>query len=137
MALFKSYDKYMLVEHSLRPALVCGIPMGYRFELRYPSYRGTFLSCIEKLAFFLDGQEIPQNAITLSLNGKEYSISQLNDCYQIYWETLQTITVTVSQSYAAGIHTLRVHMEHRIPYTGYGGKCLVMTSECEKHMMPV
>ena len=109
MALFKSYDKYMLVEHSLRPALVCGIPMGYRFELRYPSYRGTFLSCIEKLAFFLDGQEIPQ----------------------------KTITVTVSQSYAAGIHTLRVHMEHRIPYTGYGGKCLVMTSECEKRMMPV
>ena len=134
MALFKSYDKYIIVDGSMKKYMVCGSQEGLVFSIRYPSYRGTFLSCIEELNFFIDEQEVNQENITLMLHGKQFTINQLDDCYKEYWETLECMQVLFLGNYTRNDYSIKVHMKHRIPYTGYNGKCLVMTSECEKQI---
>ena len=96
----------------------------------YPSYRGTFLSCIEKLTVKLDGVEIDQKKMRFTLNGKQFLISELPTLCHEYWFVLDRAVITVLQDggIPAGAKQIDVEMVHRIPYTGYFGEYLTLTS---------
>ena len=74
---FVAYNEILICEKPIRNEIVAGKKIGYTFEIRYPSYRGCYLSCIEDLKFEIDGQEIAKEKIAFSLNGKEFTISDL------------------------------------------------------------
>lgn len=133
---FQCFNKILLEEQVIHSYDVSGIRMGYEFKIRYPSYRGTYLSCIESLTFTMDGEEIPLSTIRFCLNGKQYLIRELKDMYKVYWHVLDYAQILVldGKDMEQDIHQIGVTMVHRIPYAGYGGKYLALPSVSVKQL---
>lgn len=133
MALDFQYDELMLENSELRNMSVDGAVYGFAFELAYPSYRGTFLSCIEQLKLWLDGQAVPEEDMRFTLGGKQFLVSELPELSHEYWFVLERATVTVLRD--GGLsdrpHSLKLLLRHRVPYTGYFGQYLTLESTGE------
>lgn len=134
---FQAFNKILIGDQKIKKYKVDGVTLGYQFQIRYPSYRGTYLSCIEKLDFYMDGEKVDPKSVCFSLNGKEYLLDELKDQYKAYWFVLDfaTITVLTDDELSAGEHELTVDMYHRIPYTGYSGECLGLPSRVTKTLV--
>lgn len=133
MALDFQYDELMLARSTLYNVDAGGTVYGYEFTLRYPSYRGTFLSCIEALEVTVDGKAVPQADLRFTLRDKQFLVSQLAQLNHEHWYVLDDARLTVMHfgGLPAGPHTVAVRMVHRIPYTGYFGQYLVLESHGE------
>lgn len=127
---FQAYNKILICKDSIKNITVEDIVIGYEFKIKYPSYRGAFLSCIEDLRFKIDGKEIPKESITFSLNGKDFLIDEIPECFKEYWfvRDKATIRVMEDEGISKGTHEINVYMKHRVPYTGYFGQYLVLES---------
>ncbi len=134
MAQFQAYNKLMICDDGITPLRVDDAVLGYEFQIRYPSYRGTFLSCIESLHIAVDGNPVPDENVQFLLNGKTFLLAQLAEMYKEYWYVLDKATIRVVQlgGLPAGAHTVTVDMRHRIPYTKYADSCLALDGHCEK-----
>ena len=128
---FQAYNKILICKDNIRNVLVDDVTIGYQFKIKYPSYRGAFLSCIEALSFEMDGEPIPASQVSFQLNGKDFLLSELSECFKEYWFVRDpaTIFVRVSGGIAPGEHKVRVNMTHRVPYTGYFGQYLTLVSD--------
>ncbi len=128
---FQAYNKILLCQTPLRNVAIEGVNVGYEFQIKYPSYRGAFLSCIEDLQFWVDGEAIPRADVSFTLNGKQFLLDELPECFKEYWfvRTSATIRVQRHGALSAGAHSVRVYMKHRVPYTGYFGEYLVLDSD--------
>ena len=128
---FQAYNKILICKDHIENVQVADTVIGYRFKIKYPSYRGAFLSCVEDLRFKMDGAEIPAGQITFHLNGKDFLLSELPECFKEYWFVRDAATIFVRQpgGIAAGEHSLNVYMKHRVPYTGYFGQYLTLDSD--------
>ena len=135
---FQAYNKILICPDEIEQTYAEDVTTGYQFRIKYPSYRGTFLSCIEELKFWMDEEEIPSKDISFCLNGKEFLISELPECFKEYWyvRTAAIIRVNRIGGLSEGAHSIRVYMKHRIPYTGYFGEYLVLVSDVtEKRLL--
>jgi len=128
MAQFQSYNALLVSGDDMRLLRAGDAILGYELFCGYPSYRGTFLSCIESFALYVDGARVPDETIYFHLNGKQFLLSQLKDLYMEYWFVLDKARLTVLREggLPAGRHEVTIRMRHRIPYTGYFGTYLVL-----------
>ncbi len=128
---FQAYNKILICKDDIENVVVEGVTIGYEFKIKYPSYRGVFLSCIEDLRFKMDGEDIDRKDIYFYLNGKQFLLDELPECFKEYWFVREKATVRVMKSggIAPGEHSLNVFMKHRVPYTGYFGQYLVLDSD--------
>ena len=128
---FQAYNKILICPKDIRTVTAGDITLGYEFEIKYPSYRGTFLSCIEALWFEVDGTRIEPQNVTFCLNGKEFLLDELSECYKEYWFVRDAAVIRVRDATALkeGAHRVRVFMKHRVPYTGYFGEYLILDSD--------
>ena len=128
---FVAYNEIMICKEPIRNYVVAGITMGYEFQIKYPSYRGCFLSCIEDLYFELDGERLDNTYVYFGLNGKQFTMDEIPELFREYWDvrTPATIRVMCAGGLAKGEHSLRVYMKHRVPYTGYFGQYLTLESD--------
>ncbi|MBO5998738.1 MAG: hypothetical protein J6P87_03535 [Lachnospiraceae bacterium] len=126
---FQAFNKILIEDQNILPYKAGDVTVGYEFRIRYPSYRGTYLSCIEKLEISVDGRKIDPENLIFVLNGIEYTISQIKDQYKTYWFVLDFATIRVMEdTLAEGMHEITVDMYHRIPYAGYEGSYLGLPS---------
>ena len=127
MALDFQYDELILENSKVKNAVAGDVTYGYEFNIRYPSYRGTFLSCFK---VHLDGSEIPASDMRFTLKGKQFLISELHELAHEYWYVLDDATVTVYRDggLPADAKEISVELVHRVPYTGYFGEYLTLTS---------
>lgn len=135
MTQFAQWDKYMLCDAPIENVQAGGVVYAYQFRIHYPTYRGTFLSCIEDIWFEVDGERVPDDKVWFMLNGKQFLLSELEDLFQEYWWIRDDAVIRVVnlEGLAAGSeHEVHVHMQHRIPYTGYEGEYGVEISDCTK-----
>lgn len=137
MVLDFQYDELLIPDREIENKKSEGVCYGYAISIRYPSYRGTFVSCIESVEVAVDGKVIPQNELRLQLNNKEFLVSQLGELFKEHWFVLDTAHLVVLQdnALALGSHHVKVRMVHRIPYTGYFGQYLILDSVCEKTLV--
>lgn len=133
---FVAYNEILINDKPIKNEIVAGKAIGYTFEIRYPSYRGCFLSCIEELRFEVDEKEIDKNQISFGLNGKEFTLDELPELFREYWYIMNPATIRVMQlgGLEKGEHKLRVYMRHRVPYTGYFGQYLTLISDRTKYL---
>lgn len=133
---FQAYNHMLIVEKPIVNVKAADVVVGYEFQLQYPSYRGTFLSCIEELSFQVDGEDVNKSDITFMLNGKQFLIDELAECFKEYWFVLDFATVRVLKpgGLSAGEHEVRVRIKHKIPYTGYFGEYLVLDADETKRL---
>lgn len=128
---FQAYNKLLISDEDIHLFKPAGVLMGFEFRIQYPSYRGTFLSCIEELKVFVDDNEIPQNKVYFLLNGKQFLLSQLAELYDEYWFVLDKATLRIMDDTVleqGKKHKVAVSMLHRIPYAGYSGSYLKLNS---------
>lgn len=138
MAQFQFYNKLLVsADEGITNRKIGNDVLGYDFYCQYPSYRGTFLSCIEGIWITVDGESVPEESVYFHLNGRQFLLSQLKDLYQEYWFILDKARVFVLKKggLSSGKHEIRVVMRHRIPYTGYFGNYLVLDSDDAKAML--
>lgn len=128
---FQAYNKILICKDDIKNVTMGNVVVGYQFKIKYPSYRGAFLSCIEALSFEVDGEPVPAGEISFKLNGKDFLLSELPECFKEYWFVRDpaTIFVRVPGGIEPGEHSLRVTMRHRVPYTGYFGQYLTLLSD--------
>ena len=134
---FAQWDKYMVCDAPIRNAEAAGIAYGFDFRIHYPTYRGTYLSCIEELYFEVDGERVPDDKVEFRLNGKQFLLSELPELFAEYWHITADAVIRVNNDKGlepGSKHTVKAHMQHRIPYTGYNGDYGVEISECEKEL---
>jgi hypothetical protein len=134
---FEQWDKFLVCDEDIQNLSVSGVTYGFEFKLQYPTYRGTYLSCIESLAVEVDGKEVTREDMVFVINGKICLIDELKDLYKEYWFITDHASICVlgNKGLEAGSnHTVRVTMKHRIPYTGYFGSYLAPVSVCEKKL---
>jgi hypothetical protein len=131
---FQAYNKILISDDNLTNVIVGDVTIGYEFKIKYPSYRGVFLSCIEQLEFFIDDQPIDKQNIFFYLNGKQFLIDELPELFKEYWFVSNKATIRVLDKHGitTGSHKVRVFMKHRVPYTGYFGEYLVLDSDVTK-----
>lgn len=131
---FVAYNEILICDEPIRNEVVAGKTLGYTFQIRYPSYRGCFLSCIEELRFEVDGKELDPKNVTFGLNGKEFTIAEIPDLFREYWFVMTPATIRVAQrgGIEKGAHDVRVIMKHRVPYSGYFGSYLTLDSDRTK-----
>ncbi len=138
MAQFQAYNRLLISQQEgIQNYKVGGCTLGYIIHSQYPSYRGTFLSCIEDMKIFVDGEEIPQEKILFQLKDKQFLISQFPELYKEYWFILDKAKIVVLQD--GGLkegsrHTVEIRMKHKIPYTGYFGSYLSLNGDDKKEL---
>lgn len=84
----------------------------------------------------MDGEDVSKSDITFMLNGKQFLIDELAECFKEYWFVLDYATIRVLKpgGLSEGEHEVRVRIRHRIPYTGYFGEYLVLNADEAKRL---
>lgn len=128
---FQAYNKILICKDDIKNVLAGDVTVGYEFKIKYPSYRGAFLSCIEDLKFELDGEPVPAERVSFKLNGKDFLLSEIPECFKEYWFVRDSAAIFVRTpgGVEPGEHKVRVYMKHRVPYTGYFGQYLTLISD--------
>ena len=134
---FVAYNEILICDKPITNVVVAGITVGYEFQIRYPSYRGCFLSCIENLHFTVDGQELDNTYVYFGLNGKQFTMDELPELFREYWDVMTpaVIRVMAPGGIAKGEHEIGVSMQHRVPYSGYFGAYTTLDSTRAKTLV--
>lgn len=136
---FTAFNERMITNDGITLFYVGKEILGYQFNLRYPTYRGTWICNIEKLTVEVDGEPVPQSDLRFGVNGKWFFLNEIREIYREYWFTTAKASIRVMKD--GGLlknrkHKITVNMDHKIPYTGYFGNFLVVHSDCTK-ILPV
>jgi|GEM_PF-4046694 len=86
-----------LQQDSLRNRRIGDVCTGYSFQLGSMSYRGVWVSTIEKLELKVDGEEIPEDRIVFCVNGKKFLAPQLRELFAEFWHPLEPAEVLIYQ----------------------------------------
>lgn len=108
----------VICDDSLKNEYVNGKKAGYSFEVRLSYYRGHFLSDIDVLEVEMDGEKVPQEAVTFCLNGKELSVEQVKEAYTEFWTLLTPAVIKVHKpgGLTPGEHHINLKLMLRVPY---------------------
>ena len=107
---------------SFRNEYINGKPNGFAFEAILGYYRGHYLSDIDLLEAWLDGEKMPDEAVTFELNGKELPLWKLKYGVTEFWSQVVPATIHVIKAggVSAGAHTLDFKLMLRVPYMQIG-----------------
>jgi hypothetical protein len=129
----KAYDQYLIWQDGCKNMTVNGQVIGYTFQIRMPNFRGNYLSCVEQLAFTLDGEEVPVESMEVLLNNKRFRIADFPKLFMEYWDVNDCAVIEVmKEGGLRGTHKIGAAMKLRYGYSAYFGVCKVVTSRCEK-----
>lgn len=112
----------VICDNSLKNVYVNGNVVGYEFDVRLAYYRGLYLSCIDVLEVFIDGEKVLEDTIRFGINEKQFAVCQLKHCYTEFWGLLDPANITVLQpgGLAPGEHKVELKLILRIPYMPLG-----------------
>lgn len=115
--------------------------VGYQFDIRLGYYRGHYLSAIDKFEVTIDGKKILEQDIRFCINEKEFSPSQLKECFTEFWQLTvpATIKVISKDGLKSGKHNIKLDLMLRIPYMqiGPGHQFMPLDSGEEKEILLV
>ena len=117
---------------SLKHLYVNGKKAGCQFDVRLSYYRGHFLSVIDRLEVEIDGEKIPQEAISFCLRDEEYGIAQLHDLVSVFWPIAEPATIKVLKKggFTAGEHDINFILYFRSPYMIVGPDLYMPIDSC-------
>lgn len=139
MAQFQAYNKLLISQkEEIQNYRVGGCILGYVIHSQYPSYRGTYLSCIESMEVYVDNEKVPENRIYFNLKNKQFLLNEFKDLYQEYWFILDKAKILILHDgglQEGSSHKVEIRMKHKVPYTGYFGSYLVLDGDNSKTLM--
>lgn len=125
------FDRYMLVEGSLRNRTRDGEPDGFLVDVHYPHHCGIWLSIIEEIILTVDGEAIAPEAMQLVLDGVAHPVKTLTENTTDRWYFGQTGTLSVDhpQGLRRGPHEVWIKMALRVSFLSW-----FLTGENRKQM---
>ena len=95
---------------------------GFEFDVQLAYYRGHYLSDIDLLEVYLDGEKMPDEAVTFELNGKEMPIYKLKYAVTEFWSQVIPAKIRVIKKGGVdnGTHELELKLMLRVPYMQIG-----------------
>jgi hypothetical protein len=105
------YDKYLIVGEAFKNVKEGGKVTGFQFGLRLPYYRGVVLSLVGDMVISVDGEKVPTEAMTVTVGGKTYPLSQLENEPVAKWEFGDIGILTVAKP--GGLKPGEHHIEYR------------------------
>jgi hypothetical protein len=112
------FDRYIICEHDFRNVVSAGEVVGFQLRTRLPYYRGLGLSMVEDIAILIDGQPIPREALSLTVHGNTYALSEMETEYVDRWEFGEeaVLIARFPGGLAAGLHKVDLTHTLRISY---------------------
>ena len=115
-------NEEIIKKNSFRHEYINGRKNGFSFDVQLAYYRGHYLSDIDELEVRLDGKLVPQEAVTLELNGKEMPVYKVKMAVTEFWSQVvpAKIHVIFPGGVSTGEHELELKLMLRIPYMQIG-----------------
>ena len=112
------FDKYLIVDGSLRNVGPSDAPTGFAFDAKLGYYRGLGLSMVEALDVTVDGEQMPRDAIRFDEGDGPISLDEMETAFDRRWAFGEAATITVERSggLAPGEHSLEFVQRLRISY---------------------
>ena len=112
------FDKYLIVDGSLRNVGPTDAPSGFAFEAKLGYYRGLGLSMVEALDITVDGEAVPREAIRFDEGNGPLSLDEMETAFDRRWPFGAPATITVERDggLAPGEHSLEFSQQLRISY---------------------
>ena len=115
-------NEQIVKKESFRHLYINGKKNGFSFDVQLAYYRGHYLSDIDSLEVRLDGEKLPDEAVTFELNGKEMPVYKLKYAVTEFWSQVVPATIHVIKAggVEAGEHELDFKLMLRVPYMQIG-----------------
>lgn len=112
----------IIKKKSFQNIYINGEKNGFEFDVQLAYYRGHYLSDIDLLEVYLDGEKMPQEAVTFEINGKELPVYKLTYAVTEFWSqvTPARIRVIKKGGVEKGEHELELKLMLRVPYMQIG-----------------
>ena len=112
------FDKYIIVEDTLRNTGDDDDVTGFQLGVRLPYYRGLGLSMVEDIEVTVDGETALGTSVSLTVHGNTYRLTDLPGVFDDRWEMGEVATVTVDKAggLTEGPHSVAVRQRLRISY---------------------
>jgi len=112
------FDKYLIVDGSLRNVGPTDAPSGFAFEAKLGYYRGLGLSMVEELDVTIDGEAVPREAVRFDEGNGPLSLDEMETAFDRRWPFGAPATITVEREggLAPGEHSLEFTQQLRISY---------------------
>ncbi len=116
------YDNYLIVGEEFKNVLQNGEAVGFQLGMRLAYYRGIVLSLIGNIDLTVDGEAIPQDAMTVTVGGKTFPLGDLENQPVAKWEfgEVGILTVKKAGGLQTGEHTLNLREHLKISYVPMG-----------------
>ena len=100
----------IIKKNSFKNLYINGRKNGFEFDVQLAYYRGHYLSDIDLLEVYLDGEKMPQEAVTFEIKGKEF------------WSQVEPAKIRVIKKggVEAGEHEVELKLMLRVPYMQIG-----------------
>jgi len=129
----------VVCDGSLKNTVLDGIVTGCQFDIRLSYYRGQFLSVIDQFEVKIDGLEIAQERLSLSINERVFGFCELKECYTEFWNILDPATVIIEMpgGLAPGAYAVDVTLYFRSPYMETGPHQYMTIDSCGSKTLPL
>jgi hypothetical protein len=111
---FFGYDTYMICEKTLRNVWEGEKVVGFALDLRIANYRGYLLSQIEDVRISVDGQWMDRDILRFEINGKAYTLAEMENETDNCWGIRDRATLTCLLSGGLGVSTHEITVEEHI-----------------------
>lgn len=116
-------DKYIIADNRCENTVTDGKPIGYEFKIRIPYYQGVPLSQVKFIKVSLDGEEVPQDSISVfTVTGEELKLGEISTVSFYYWEYMEPMRVLVYKDggLSKGKHRLDISASIDVIYAPTG-----------------
>ncbi len=112
------FDKYLIVEGSLRNVVEGDSVTGFAFDAKLGYYRGLGLTMLEDLAITVDGEPVARDAVRFYHEDGPLSLDELEQAGTKRWEFGEAngISVVLPGGLAPGAHAIGLTEVMRISY---------------------
>ncbi len=116
------FDKYLIVGEEFKNLIRDGKVIGFQLGMRLPYYRGVVLSLVGKTDLAVDGEEFSPEQMTVTLRGKSYNLTELENEPVAKWEfgEVGILTVLKPGGLAPGEHVVDLGQHLKISYVPWG-----------------
>ena len=112
----------IIKKNSFKNLYINGRKNGFEFDVQLAYYRGHYLSDIDLLEVYLDGEKMPQEAVTFEIKGKELPVYKLTHAVTEFWSQVEPAKIRVIKKggVEAGEHEVELKLMLRVPYMQIG-----------------
>lgn len=115
-------NEEIIKKASFQDMYINGQKNGFEFDVQLAYYRGHYLSDIDLLEVYVDGEKMPQEVVTFELNGKEMPVYKLTYAVTEFWSQVEPAKIRVIKKggLTAGEHEIELKLMLRVPYMQIG-----------------